>query len=104
MKIKQADNFFYRILNDTSEVQLCKDMNTSKQKILRNNSKLNYYVGEWVKITTNDYLTHYVQPVENLNDIASKYELSVEKIIADNNLKSTKLFIGQQIRIKKDGG
>lgn len=101
MKIKQVDSFFYRVPKKQNEASLCANLNTNKQNILRNNKNLNYYEGEWVKITTNDYETHIVKPTETLQTIADRFDLSKEKIMADNALKTDKLFIGQMLKIKR---
>lgn len=99
MKIKQADSFFYRIQSNITENVICSTLNTNKQNILRNNDNLNLYAGEWVKVTTNNYCVHVVKPVETLTSIAQKYDITVEKLLADNALKTDKLFIGQQLKI-----
>ncbi len=99
MKIKQADNFFYRIKEDDTSKTICMSLNTSNPNILRNNPKINYYAGEWVKITTNKYKLHIVKPLETLPKIAEKYNTTEGKIIADNHLTQEKLFIGQQLKI-----
>lgn len=99
MRVKQADNFFYRITENQTEALICSNLNTNKSSVLRNNPKLNYYAGEWVKITTNEYLTHIVKPTETIESIAKKYNIAAEKILADNGLESAKLFIGQQLKI-----
>ena len=102
MKVSQADSFFYRIQSKVTENVVCANLNTSKQNILRNNNNLQFYEGEWVKITTNDYITHIVKPIETLVKIANKYNLTVDKIMSDNQLKTDKLFIGQTLKIKAD--
>lgn len=103
MEVKQAQNFFYRINKEETENTLCSSLNTCKQGIKRNNSNLKYYVGEWVEISTNDFDVHYVKPTETLTEIAKKHNTTVEKLMADNNLKTDKLFIGQSLKIRKLG-
>lgn len=100
MEIKQADSFFYRIMDSQTEASVCGSLNTCKQSILRNNNKIPFYAGEWVKIATNDYITHFIKPTETLEAIAFKYHTTKEKLLLDNELKTDKLFIGQQLKIK----
>lgn len=100
MEVKQAQNFFYRINQAETENTLCSVLNTCKQGITRNNNNLKYYAGEWVEVHTNDFTFHYVKPIETLVEIALKYNTTVEKLMADNNLKTDKLFIGQCLKIK----
>ena len=44
---------------------------------------------------------HSVKKGEVLNTIAKKYDIKVEKLKKDNNLKSSKLAIGKKLKIKK---
>ena len=99
MKIEMCDVFFYRI--DGDNLGVFKDFNTCHENVLRNNNKIKFYVGEWVKIKVNDFIKHHVRPAETLKDIAKQYGIEVDKILIDNNLKSYKLFIGQTLKICK---
>ena len=88
------------------EVTSLKVTETAKIALLsaffRNNYQIPLYCGEMIKIKTNDYLTHFVKPTETIESISNKYDLSIEKLIRDNGLKNTKLFIGQRIKIYKE--
>ena len=97
MKIELCEEFFYCI-NDAT-IDLFKLLNTSKENVIRNNNKIKIYVGEWIKVKTNKFKIHYVKPVENIYEIAKSYNTTAEKIIEDNKLNSSKLFIGQVIKI-----
>lgn len=99
MDIKICDEFYYRITD--VNLDMFSVFNTSKDSILRNNNKINFYPGEWVKIKANDYITHIVKPAETINLIAKLYEISADKIIKDNNIDNLKLFIGQRLKIYK---
>lgn len=101
MEIKQCKEFYYRVnLGDTIPT-LCQKFNTSKENILRNNNQIDLYAGEWIYIKQNDYILHIVKPMETLNDVAKKHNVEMQKISKDNNLISTKLFIGQELKIYK---
>ena len=100
MKLKVCDEFFYRISDKDKDI--FKDFNTSKENVLRNNERIKVYAGEWVEVCVNKFSTHFVRPAETINDIAQIYNLSVEKIQVDNNLKTSKLYIGQMLKIYKD--
>lgn len=99
MEIKQCKEFFYRVSNNNEEV--FNNFNTSKENILRNNETLPIYYGEWLKIKENDYIVHCVKPVETLEVIAKKYEVSCANIVEYNQLKTNKLYIGQILKIYK---
>lgn len=99
MKFEMCEEFFYRI-NDDDE-KLFEKFNTNKKNVLRNNNSLKFYAGEVVKIKLNDYVLHRVKPVQTLNDIAKIYNIKIQDIIDKNNLKTEKLFIGQEIKIYK---
>lgn len=99
MKIEMCDEFYYRVLDKSKDI--CKELNTSNENILRNNEDLKIYDGEWVKIKVNNFITHHVKPAESIVDVAKKYNITIEKIMEDNNLNSSKLFIGQTLKIFK---
>ena len=97
MQIHISDDFFYRIKEVDKDI--FEMFNTNKENVKRNNEKIKIYNDEWVKIKINDYAIHHVKPAETLEQIATKYSLSVEEIKKDNNLTNSKLFIGQRIKI-----
>ena len=98
--MEMSKSFYYRFLDGDNLRGICQKFNTSKQNILRNNASIPLYAGEWVEITVNDYIEHFVKPTETLNVIAQNYCTTKEKLIADNNLQTEKLFIGQKLKIK----
>lgn len=99
MKIKLNNQFFYRVLDGETVTSICKKFNTSKANILRNNPKLDFYAGEWIKIKTENFKTHIVKPTETLLQIAEFYNIPKEQLKKDNNLTEEKLFIGQTLKI-----
>ncbi len=99
MKINFDSDFYYRVLNGDTINSICEKFNSSKENIIRNNNFIELYEGEWIKIKVNNYIIHYVKPMENLESISKKYNIQKEKIILDNNLTCEKLFIGQSIKI-----
>lgn len=99
MKVKICDEFYYRAKEKDEDI--FNKFNTSKENILRNNKEINIYAGEWIKIKGNDYILHYVKPVETIDQIASYYNIAAEQILIDNNLESKRLFIGQKLKIYK---
>lgn len=98
--MEMSKNFYYRVLDGDNLREICQKFNTSKQNILRNNTEIPLYAGEWVRIEVNDYIEHFVKPTETLAVIAQYYCTTKEKLIADNNLQTEKLFIGQKLKIK----
>ncbi len=44
-------------------------------------------------------VVHSVKPMEDLQQIASYYKVSTDSIVSNNNLKTTKLYIGQLLVI-----
>ena len=101
MDIVQNKKFYYRVQQGETMQEICTKFNTSKTNIVRNNNFLDLYAGEWIIIKENDFILHLVKPMETLENIANKYNVLVDKLIEDNALKETKLFIGQQIKIYK---
>ncbi|MBR4998843.1 MAG: LysM peptidoglycan-binding domain-containing protein [Clostridia bacterium] len=96
MEIKLCDEFFYRVNNNEDFFE---ELNTCKENLTRNNEKLKLYKGEWIKIKQNEFLTHYVKPMQTLTQIANIYGVSVEQIKEDNILKEDRVFIGQKLKI-----
>lgn len=99
MEIKQCKQFYYRVQKNDTMQNICEKLNTCKENIIRNNPTLDLYTGEWVIIKRNEFKTHYVKPMENLEIIAKTYKMTKEKILTDNNLQTEKLFIGQMLKI-----
>lgn len=97
MKVEICEEFYYRIRNEN--INLEKEFNSCGENILRNNEKIKLYAGEWVKIKINNFVTHFVLPVETLESISKKYNVSIDKLFTDNNLTDKKLYIGQMLRI-----
>ncbi|MFN2457420.1 MAG: glucosaminidase domain-containing protein [Chitinophagaceae bacterium] len=52
-------------------------------------------------VERDDYLTHTVQPKETLYSISRKYSITVEDVLKWNDLLTTDLKAGQQLRINK---
>lgn len=94
MKIKMCNTFYYRVEDEC----FLKKFNTCSSNVLRNNN-INFYPGEMVKITLNDYKIHTVSPMETIRSICEKYGITEELLKIKNNLTSEKLFIGQQLKI-----
>jgi len=100
MNIEMEKAFYYRVQVGDKLESLMQKFNTCKENILRNNSNIPLYAGEWIYIKQNEFVLHFVKPMETLDDIVKKYNTTIEKIKEDNNLKTEKLFIGQQLKIK----
>ncbi len=96
-----AKEFLYRVKDNDTIKDLCSKFNTSKSNIVRNNDDIDLYTGEWIKVKVNDYISHFVKPMESLSKIAEIYDVSVEKLKSDNDLSENRLYIGQLIKIYK---
>ena len=61
------------------------------------------YAGQKLKIYTNKatWITYTVKSGDNLSRIAQKYGVSVSDIKKWNNLKSTKIYVGQKLKIQQ---
>lgn len=99
MKIEMCDEFYYKINHKGEKINT--ELNSCDENVLRNNNKISFYAGEWIKVKVNNYLTYIVKPAESLQDIANKYSISCDKIIFDNKLETKKLYIGQILKIFK---
>ncbi len=99
MELNLSKTFLYRISPGDTLANICTRFNTDKSNIIRNNPSLDLYVGEMVEIKVNDYIAHLVKPTETLASIAKIYDTTVQKIVNDNNLNESRLYIGQLIKI-----
>lgn len=97
MKPILCDEFYYYVENNNLKIENV--FNTCKENIFRNNNNIPQYEGEWIKIKVNKFKTHFVKPAESLKDIAKKYSINEDKIMKDNNLNETKIFVGQMLKI-----
>lgn len=102
MIVNLVDRFYYKIQVGDSFDSLSLKFNTSKENILRNNMEIPLYVGEVVVIKQNEFITHFVSPIETIKDISNKYNVDEQKIVEDNDLQTKKLYIGQKLKIKKE--
>ncbi len=89
--------FFYRVKIGDTISEIKRQFNSDN--IVRNNKDIPLFAGEWLLVKVNDYKTHIVKPAETLNQIADQNNITVEKLIEDNNLSNEKIFIGQRLKI-----
>ncbi len=100
MEISICNEFFYRLAGET-EQELYSKFNTCKENVFRNNPNIPLYEGEWVKIKVNNYLTHIVKPLQTITSVANIHKVKEADVIKWNDLKTSKLFIGQHLKIYK---
>ena len=74
---------------------------TTKILSLANNNINNVEEGDYIIIPYRAKAVHIVRPLETLNDIAKKYNVEIEKLKKDNNIKAP-LYIGQQIVVSEN--
>ena len=93
------NNVLVQVQKGDTIQSIAQNYNTDINSILRNNPSIDLYEGEVVKIVRNTKKIHVVKPIETLNSIAMKYNTTTDKLIKINNLKSTRLFVGQMIEL-----
>ena len=96
MKFNKFVPTYYRVKagETINDILLKFNTDVSNVKILSNN----LCEGQFVKILKSYENFHIVKPLENLNQIAKKYNVEKEVIINANKLNGEKLFIGQKLR------
>ena len=87
--------------NDTFEKIAERYNLTCKILSMANEGKTQVEEGDYLVIPFSAKAIHTVRPLETLREIAERYNVSVEKIKADNNIVAP-LFIGQQLIILDD--
>lgn len=75
----------------------------SVNAIVRNNSSVDFYEGEVIKIMKKYNILHVVKPMETLETIANKYNTTIENLAKQNALTSKRLFIGQTLIVNNSG-
>ena len=73
--------------------------NVNTDSIIRNNPNIELYEGEIVKIIRHNN-THIVKPMQTLDLIAKLHGVTTDKLVKINNLKSTRLFVGQILNLE----
>ena len=101
VKYKGTKFDYYQVTINDNLNTISKKFNVTPNKVVRNNTNVDFYEGEVVKIIYDDSNIYIVKPLETLSTIAEKYNTSVEELVKLNNLKSTRLFIGQHLTIKQ---
>ncbi|MBQ3502289.1 MAG: LysM peptidoglycan-binding domain-containing protein [Clostridia bacterium] len=100
-KYKGARFDYYQVNDGETLIAIMQKFNLPANSVVRNNPSIDFYEGEVVKLIYETKQMHVVKPMENLTNIAQQYNLTVEDLIELNNLKSTRLFIGQNLIIKQ---
>lgn len=91
---------FYRVSQGENLSTIMTKLQVSPTAILRNDYTQDFYEGEMVKIMHGENNIHIVKPMQTLTTIAQMYNVKIEDIIKNNNLKSPRLFVGQRLVIK----
>lgn len=99
MVVKRLDNYltfeFFRIDKPQTIHDFAMENMFSLSQLVYNSKNL--LAGDIVCVTGVNKILHIVKPLETLNSIAKKYNVSVNQIMEEN--KIDKIFIGQQLFI-----
>ncbi|MBO5909969.1 MAG: LysM peptidoglycan-binding domain-containing protein [Clostridia bacterium] len=91
---------WYRIMSEDTLLSIADKLGVEVNAIIRNNNNIDLYEGEIVKIERKNDKMHIVKPMETLESISKKYNITKNRLIEINNLSSTRLFVGQMIAVK----
>ena len=92
-KLQPQGNIVVRIGVDDTKGKICSTYRVSLQDLKYNQ----WRAGAYLSITKTHTKIHIVRPLETLQSIAQKYNLTIEDLIAKNGLKNNCVFIGQQL-------
>lgn len=92
---------YYQVKDGENLITIMQKFNLPAGSIIRNNQNIDFYEGEVVKLVYQTNQTHIVKPMENLANIAQKYDTTVDRLIELNDLRTTRLFIGQSLVVKQ---
>lgn len=97
--MEQLENYItfraFRVMEDTTLKNFCKEYNIVEQFCVVESEQLKQ--GDIIIAKNLDKKLHIVLPLENLESIARKHNISVEYIKQLNNVDN--IFIGQQLLI-----
>ena len=94
--VKNLDKeFLYEVKKENSEI--LKKILKNKLIIADTSSNSNYEDGDKIIFKNSEYKKYTVRPLDNLNMIAKNFGVSTDYLIKINNLKTNKVFIGQQL-------
>lgn len=97
--MEQLENYItfraFRVMEDTTLKNFCKEYNLVEQFCVVESEQLKQ--GDIIIAKHLDKKLHIVLPLENLESIARKHNISVENIKQLNNVDN--IFIGQQLLI-----
>ena len=97
--MEQLENYItfraFRVMEDTTLKNFCKEYNLVEQFCVVESEQLKQ--GDIIIAKNLDKKLHIVLPLENLESIARKHNISVENIKQLNNVDN--IFIGQQLLI-----
>ena len=97
---EQTDNLLYTCVEGDTLNSIAEKFNITAEDIIRDNPLFSsVYPGCMLWLTDIGRRKIVVKPLQSLYDIASIYNVSVDKLIKLNNLKSTKIFVGMQLKI-----
>ncbi len=95
-----VDELLYTCVEGDTLNSIAQKFNISPDDIIRNNPLFSsVYAGCMLWLTDIGRRKIVVQPMQTLYDIASIYDVPVDRLIKINNLKSTKIFVGMQLKI-----
>lgn len=93
--VKQADNFVYYPKSGEDITAICEKFNVDASCVVATSEILEE--GDVVIINKNAKKVYYAKPLDNLFKVAEYLNVDIKTLKQMNNLKSTKLFIGQKL-------
>lgn len=94
-----SDFIFVQVKDGDNLESILNRYSVTINNIIRNNPNIDLYEGEIIKILRKMSKLHIVKPMETLNSISQKYDISIDELVKLNNLTTKRLFIGQSLRI-----
>ena len=94
--LKSKKNIFYTVKNNETLIDIAKKFQVPEEYILQHNSN-NFYNGKVLFIPEINFKIHIVKPFETLQSVSNLYGVAVDKIIENNNLQTSFIFVGQKL-------
>lgn len=99
IKILKNKNFIYKVKENETLKDISNKFKILESKIMLDNCLTSKTVlnGDLLYIACQNSVLYVVKPLDNLEKIAKKLNVSVNEIIEKNNLQTNNLFIGQNL-------
>ena len=99
IKIIKNKNFIYKVKQNETLLDVSNKFKVLESELMNDNCLTNKTLlkGDLLYISSQNALIYVVKPLENLNIIARKLNVTKQQLVEKNHLKTENVFIGQKL-------